>query len=471
MTINVYSGFTKRRNSTKQPTGGTQVTCTLKEATSIEHPTFVLTSNDFTINYVNAFGAYYFVDDIKSVRNGIIEISCSKDCGATYKTEIGSYTAFIERCASSSTAMLPDPMLGMLSSEQTDKAVKTMAYFNYVGFYVISVLNDLGSGVGFTTYYVFDVANMERLAAYLNVDWGGTIGGATTPQDALNNILQWFQATFLHTSDSIVNCIWLPLQSSLLTAADFSSETVKIGVDVVTGVTAKRFTSVSMYSFETYLAIPHRYTDFRKGAPYTTVKLYLPGYGDMEINPLDFSSDIVYIEYNIDVATGDTAIFLRDNYKASPYLGKTISIINCNIAVQCPVGHVTVDATRVTSGVISTAAKIATASNPVTAGVAGLASAINSVANAMAPTSSVHGSLGGRALFYAENEIMITTIAKDTLDPADLTHDQGNIYMKRGTISSYSGFIKCQDASVPIAGEAADKEAVNALLNGGFYYE
>ena len=33
------------------------------------------------------------------------------------------------------------------------------------------------------------------------------------------------------------------------------------------------------------------------------------------------------------------------------------------------------------------------------------------------------------------------------------------------------GYIKCAAASVDIPGFASDKEAVNAALNGGFYYE
>ena len=102
MNITTYSGFTKRRNSTKQPTGGSTVICTLKEATSIEHPTFVLASNDFTINYVNAFGAYYFVDDIIALTNDMLELHCTVDVLATYKDSIGSSSQYVIRSASQS---------------------------------------------------------------------------------------------------------------------------------------------------------------------------------------------------------------------------------------------------------------------------------------------------------------------------------------------------------------------------------
>ena len=64
MNINVWSNFTKRRNSTAQPTGGTQKTVYLKEQTSIEHPSFILAEPLANYNYVQAFGNYYFVTDV-----------------------------------------------------------------------------------------------------------------------------------------------------------------------------------------------------------------------------------------------------------------------------------------------------------------------------------------------------------------------------------------------------------------------
>lgn len=467
MTVQTWSNFTKRRNSTKRPSGaGTPHNVRLKEATSIEKPTFVFQGNDFSINYVRAFDHYYFVDDIKSVRQDIIEVSCSMDVGATFKSEIGSYNAYIERCASFRTASLPDPMISIKNTETIDEYIKTVAYFSYTGIYVISVLNDIGSGVGFTTYYVFEQSSMEALAAYINVDWGGGSG--------ITSVLEWLQATFLHTADAIIDCIWMPIPSALLPAASFSSETVKVGVDIVSGVTAKRFTTVAIYNFEEYLAIPHKYTDFRKGAPYTLHKLFLPGYGYVDINALDFPNDVIYVEYTTDISTGDTTILLRD---ASESLhGHIIATYTFNIAVSIPIGHVSTNASGATGGIASAATATAFVKNlahtsPVAAGIVGVASAINSIAQATAPTMSIHGGKGGRSLFYANRSFRITMIARDTTDPDDLTTAHGNLYMERRQISTCSGYVKCSNAEVPIAGMESDKQAVNDLLNSGFYYE
>lgn len=461
MTIKTWSNFSKRRNSTKQPTGGTSVTCVLKESTSIEKPTFVLNSNDFTINYVQAFGHYYFVDDIKSVRNNIIEVSCSMDVGATFKSEIGSYTAFIERSATYSNTMLPDPEVAMMNDETViSVASSALSIFVPGGFYVISVLNNVGSGTGFTTTYITDIVNMRALAAYVNTDWGA----------AASDLLDWFQSTFLKTADSIIDCIWVPVAFSALPAGNVSYETMKIGVDVIPGVSGYRTTGPCIVSQNLSIAIPHIYTDFRKGAPYTTGKLYIPGYGIVDFNPLDFAGDTINLYFDCDVSTGDTVCYLKDN------AANLVATYTYNVGVSCPVGKVGSNVTQTIGGIISTAGSVVSAlssggASAIASGVSATASGINTMANAVAPTASVHGGKGGRAIAENGLDIVVTLTCKATTDPDDLQATHGKPIMIDGLISSFSGYIKCSGADVPIAGLEPDKAAVNDLLNGGFYYE
>ena len=59
MTIKTWAGFTKRKNSTARPSVGyVSRTVTLKEGTSIENPTFLLTGALFSIDYVEALSNY-----------------------------------------------------------------------------------------------------------------------------------------------------------------------------------------------------------------------------------------------------------------------------------------------------------------------------------------------------------------------------------------------------------------------------
>ena len=461
MTITVYKNFSKRKNSTKQPTGGTSVTCTLKETTSVEKPTFILSGNDFTINYVKAFSHYYFVEDIRSVRNGLIEISCSMDVLATHKSAILSYTAFVERSDSWSNPMIADPYVVMYNGETVDSNVE-IGPFNSTGYYCISVLNDLGSKNGFCTYYLTSADEIENLAQYVNTDWGSS---ATA-------VLDWLQATFLKTADSIIDCIWIPIAVGALPSSALSAwQTMKIGVDWVTGASGYRVTDVCVASDSVTITIPHVYTDFRKASPYTTVKLYIPGYGVVDVNPLDFDDDKIYLKFSMDCTTGDTMCYMYND------AGDLIATFTYNMGVQCPVGKVAADVTGTVGGLISTVGSLALAG--VTKGAAqvgseigAVSSGINTLASALGPTASVNGGKGGRAIVDYGLNVVCTVICKDTSDPDELLGTHGKPWMRESNLgSTFSGYVKCSNASVPISGMGSEKDELNGYLNSGFYIE
>ena len=72
MNITLYR-FSKPNNSTKQPSGGTSISCVLKENTSILNPVFILKNNDFDYNYCKWNNRYYFINDIVSLANNYSE--------------------------------------------------------------------------------------------------------------------------------------------------------------------------------------------------------------------------------------------------------------------------------------------------------------------------------------------------------------------------------------------------------------
>lgn len=74
----------------------------LKETTSIINPVFRIEGNlsEFAFcNYISvpAFGRYYFVNDIVSVRNSIVELTCHVDVLTSFANDIKSNTAIIKR--------------------------------------------------------------------------------------------------------------------------------------------------------------------------------------------------------------------------------------------------------------------------------------------------------------------------------------------------------------------------------------
>ena len=110
MTIKYWTDFSKKKNSTKQPTGGTQATVRLKEPCGIASPSFICNGIPDTVKYIEAFGRYYFVSEVTHDGAEII-IDCVSDPMATFKSLIGSTSAMVDRSASASNTWLSDAEL------------------------------------------------------------------------------------------------------------------------------------------------------------------------------------------------------------------------------------------------------------------------------------------------------------------------------------------------------------------------
>lgn len=80
----------------------TTLTGTLKTETSIIDPVIIVEgalSDLKTCNYctISEFGRSYFVNNIKSIRNNLIELTCHVDVLTTYKTAIRNNMAICKR--------------------------------------------------------------------------------------------------------------------------------------------------------------------------------------------------------------------------------------------------------------------------------------------------------------------------------------------------------------------------------------
>lgn len=125
VSMTFYSNFSKRENSTKQPSGGTQYDVVFKDAFSIIGGTVKLQVNFNTAkNYTAAkYGNnFYKVVDVVSTTNNIVEITLTLDVLATYKSEIAGYTGLIDRAPSSSQInYLPDDTISNTGNMITNK--------------------------------------------------------------------------------------------------------------------------------------------------------------------------------------------------------------------------------------------------------------------------------------------------------------------------------------------------------------
>lgn len=102
-TIKLQTNTSAKNKIGKTLTDIRELEGTLRDSTSIINPTIVFRINDVSVlkkcNYMTIpdFGRKYFVTDIKSLYNNIVEISAHVDVLETYKNEIDKNTAIIAR--------------------------------------------------------------------------------------------------------------------------------------------------------------------------------------------------------------------------------------------------------------------------------------------------------------------------------------------------------------------------------------
>lgn len=91
-----------------------EVTGELREASSIMRPTIRFRINDVSglrrtnYMYIEEWSRYYFVDDITSYRNNIVEVSGHVDVLYTFKDEILANTGLIHRSGNNYSLYLDD---------------------------------------------------------------------------------------------------------------------------------------------------------------------------------------------------------------------------------------------------------------------------------------------------------------------------------------------------------------------------
>ena len=466
MKITYWSGFSKRKNSTKQPTSGTEVDVVLKDNCSILNPIFDTTTVPDTVTYiyVSDFGRYYFVSDVVHITKDRIEIHCDVDVLATYKSSIGAYSGFVEFASSSTNLKIKDPR--NVPTELVDASYDVIAFspshFDTTGCYIIGVLNDVASGAtGVISYYA---VNASEIVLFTSEIYSASF-------------ISQLQNQFNAVQDSLVSCVWVPIGYNTIPGG---SQNIHIGRETAVA-TGKKLTNRILTN--TTGAVTTTFPSGNSGGvdmeyidcpPYTTGALYLPFVGLVPLNMehLAFTKNIS-IDYTVDIITGDVVYQIK-------YGGLWSSTFNGNCATKMPVTGASYDgvgvatgALAVIGGAIGTALTVASEGGaaPVLGGVASMIGGAMSAAKSMELHTMINGSSSsaigahlGLSPYY-----VIFQYQPSMTDLESIKTEQGLPVYKVQSITS--GFNKLSNASVDISGYDAEKTTVNGYLNSGFYYE
>lgn len=462
MKIQYWTGFSKRRNSTKQPTSGTDVDVYLKDDTSILSPTFDCTGVPATVNYIYCadFGRYYYVSDITRAGKDRLLIRCEADPMATAKTNIGATSALVEFTSSSNEIRITDPRNKPLHTfeEVTTNLLDLGLYgFTTSGCYVLA----LAGGDGGVTYYVMSAAQLEAF------------------YDKVLDESFWTQIVnnMFHLDDAVLSCRWIPYTPAGTLVNDIkicNQSTYCAGYQIDSRLATILEDSYTIGFYSNSLGLGTNYLDFE---PYSTGILYLPYVGAV---PLDLGvvakSRQIRIKIAIDNYTGDIV------YKLSNEAGDFISSYQGNCSINIPLSSkssnilgATASGISVIGGIASTVAAIATkgGSVAVAAGLGSTAASAASLAQSLSVHTQVNGSVSSAVATELSRKVIATVITRVPTNTNLTTFKTilGMPYFQVATISTLSGYVQCSDASVSCSLTPQEKDEINGYLNSGFYYE
>ena len=463
-----YYSFSKRNKSTAQPTSGTQITVNLKDGVSLTNPVFLLQYSGFpTFNYCEFQGRYYFVTDIRQVRNDLFEVECEEDYLASHKATIGATEAMILYATGGDDNII-DTRIPLTSPVYVDNEASAISGITITdgnqGTIVLSITGtgSFGNYVMQNSTLIFELMrDMDNWVQFMITD----------PITGFQQLCGSGQAP-----DNLKGAIALPILASSMTSGTL--ENLYLGnypcVDN-NDVPIKGYRVIDpLATGSATVAIPWRYNDWRRHSPYTSIYLYLPLVGEQQLPADDLIGDSsLSIVYSINITSGDISVEVRGTQS-----GRIVCTASSNCAMQTPYGSANISGGKIAQSIATGAAGIIAAALAPTSGgatmalFAGLTASAGQMLGAMHGESKGGGGLGGGASHGLSKLIVCSTVSKDITDSqSNIDSIMGKPVMKKATIGSYAGFVQTDGAQVAGSMNSNERDMINSLLDGGIYYE
>lgn len=459
MAINItFYSFSKKDNSTKQPaSGGTTLSCEIKNQSSILTPYLMINtviSNPSSLNYayIPDYGRYYWVTDWSWDR-GFWYCNLAVDVLATYKTQIGSSTQYVVRAASSYNLAIADAKYPALSYTQvTNVSFESLhTAFTNGGSFIIGIMNGSSVESGGITYYGARYTVMRQLMDFL---YGGTWLGAS-------DITMQLQKELVNPIQYIDSIRWYPFDIPNSTLISMGSETIKFGF-WDSGITAPVLEAVdTILPFSQTIDVPSHPQVSRgtylNGSPYTRLLLDCYGFGQIPIDASIFAgTNKLTLAIGVDAMSGIGRI--------SVYAGADPKLIYRSYA---PVG-VEMKIGQAVQGLISAPLQVMVGGAGLAYGnVIGFGAGLISGLESLMPQMATQGSVGAKSAYTNAPSLIIE---RCTLPAEDLTN-HGRPLCAPTVINTLSGYVQCENVELDIIATRDEATAIRGYLEGGFFYE
>ena len=450
--------FSKKLNSTKQPTGtGTQYDIVIKSGSSIINPTIELqlpiANNPTALNYCHIadFGRYYFVHDwVFTNRLWVAQLTA--DPMASFKTNIGSYSGYILRSASTSNGRVVDNLYPAKAQNTHDSSTITTPLDGSC--YILGIMgkDSTANEGGAVRYYRATEAACKALINYMLDD-----PSIYSVSDISSELLK----CLFNPLQYIVSCMWFPITPPV------SSGDVNFGWWSIP-ITGMSPLSALDWGSNFSISVPKHPKAATRGQylnmpPFSSYKLEAGPWG---IIPLDnfnlLDATNLDCNYKVDLMTGSGRLDIKFRDKV---IHESIHTTQIGVPVQLGQNMFNQGALMSTIEHSVSSVKAAASLNPGGLLTEGLA-AIGDAAQLRQSVPSTLGSNGTKAF----NNLF--GISADFLDIVDEDNtSRGRPLCEVKTISSLSGYILCSDADPDIPGTDTELSQIVSYMNGGFYYE
>lgn len=457
MEIVVFSGFSKKINSTKRPSGGSTLNVKLKQPCSVMKPQFLISGFNTTWNYIEWGSRYYYVDDITIETNDLATYSCTLDVLATFRGDILGSTQYVTRSASTYNQYVSDGKYPALNYAETDY-MSLSALANSLsegGSWVVGLINpDARNGVG---YYVFTSSTFISFMAYLfGDDW----------LDPDADILLSIQKELINPFQYIASCNWFPLALSGLG----TTTTAKFGY-WDSGVSCKLLSESDRVRVITggTIQLPRHpqaatYGGFLNGSPFTRYSLECWCFGKIPIDPLPFvQNNNMSIRIEVDIFSGMSKL------TTSAADGTRLNTITGQFDVPVQLSQFVTPVVAPMMSALSGAASIVAGTvtgNYVGAAVGGVSGIMDSIKSAM-PQLQTTGTNGSKINFTV---VPMISAEFYELPAIDNTHF-GRPVCASLSLSGLSGFTQCENVALDTSASDEEKREIISYMTSGFYIE
>ena len=463
--------FTKRPNSTKEPSPNDATktvlnNVNLKEDTSFLFPTLIFTKSIITgfnpvmFNYVTipVWQRYYFIKDWRWA-SGVWECDLEVDVMATFKEEIGDTSAYIVRSASLYNGAIIDGFYPAKSDVSITKVNVSTSWYNVApsgGTYVLGCINyETGSKIGSITYYALTGSQLGMVLNYL-------FQSNIFNSENIYDISQGLFKSMFNPFQYVASCLWFPFST---VAFGSSAANVKVGY-WDTGVSGIVVTSLAEKTYVTATIPDHPQIsrgNYLNHAPYTNLTLFIPPFGSIPIDTAILEKGkYLYSAVLVDHITGQATIRISTCADSS-HLDEYNIITERSGMLGVPI-----QLSQIMPDYVGTVASIGNVAGSLLTGniIGALGNVLNAVDSQM-PKVSSSGANGS----FIETLQYPTLIVEHLRLTDEDNAEYGRPLYSVQTIKTLSGYVQVGEDDHAFSGTDTECQMINKYMKSGFFYE